>query len=287
MATAACRRRCRRLEESPVKRLLIAGCGDLGIRLAGRLAGGDWQVHGLRRRVEQLPGTVIPIRADLSDASSLAAVEGDWDAIIYQATPDAYDEAGYRAAYIEGLERLLARAESRRLIFVSSTAVFGQDQGEWIDERSETVPKRFNGRVLLEAEALAARSDPESIVVRFSGIYGPGRDDLIRRVAAGQANCRERPPQWTNRIHSDDCAAVLEHLLALDAPDPLYCASDSHPAKRCEVLDWLASQLDAETPVRASSAGGQGKRVANARLLGSGYRFIHPDYRSGYQEMLQ
>ncbi|HSH27257.1 MAG TPA: SDR family oxidoreductase, partial [Wenzhouxiangella sp.] len=262
-----------------MKRLLIAGCGDLGMRLADRLAGGDWQVHGLRRRVEALPETIIPIRADLSDASSLTAAAGNWDAIVYQATPDAHDEAGYRAAYLEGLERLLTRAAPRRLIFVSSTAVFGQDQGEWIDERSETEPRRFNGRVLLEAEALAVRSAPESIVVRFSGIYGPGRDYLIRKVAAGQASCRERPPQWTNRIHSDDCAGVLEHLLALDAPDPLYCATDSYPAMRCEVLDWLASKLGAETPVRAPSAGGQGKRVANARLLGSGYRFIHPDYR--------
>lgn len=270
-----------------MKRLLIAGCGDLGIRLARRLANSDWQVHGLRRRIEALPGFVTPIRADLSDASSLAAVEGDWDAIIYQATPDAYDEAGYRAAYLEGLERLLKHARARRLIFVSSTAVFGQDQGERVDERSETVPKRFNGRVLLEAEALAGRSAPEPVVVRFSGIYGPGRDYLIRKVDAGQASCREQPPQWTNRIHSDDCAGVLEHLLGLDAPEPLYCASDSHPAARCEVLDWLASQLDAETPGRESAAAGQGKRVSNARLLESGYRFTHPDYRSGYREMLK
>lgn len=269
-----------------MKRLLIAGCGDLGIRLAGRLAGSDWQVHGLRRRVEALPAGIIPIHANLSDASSLAAVEGAWDAIIYLATPDAYDEAGYRVAYLGGLERLLERASARRLIFVSSSAVFGQDQGEWVDEHSETVPKRFNGRVLLEAEALAARSAPETVILRFSGIYGPGRDYLIRKVAAGQASCREQPPQWTNRIHSDDCAGVLEHLLRLDKPEALYCATDSHPTKRCDVLDWLSLQLGAEAPARKSSIRGQGKRVSNARLLNSGYCLIHSDYRSGYREML-
>lgn len=270
-----------------MKRLLIAGCGDLGIRLAGCLSGGDWQVHGLRRHVEALPAGIVPLRADLSDSASLAAAGGDWDAIVYQATPDAYDEAGYRAAYLEGLERLLELASARRLVFVSSTAVYGQDAGEWVDETSETRPKRFNGRVLLEAEALAARAAPQSIAVRFAGIYGPGRDFLVRKVAAGAASCRERPPQWTNRIHADDCAGTLAHLLALDEPAPLYCASDGHPAPRCEVLDWLSDQLGAAPPAREASGGGQGKRVSSARLTESGYRLIHPDYRSGYQEMLQ
>ena len=270
-----------------MKRLLIAGCGDLGARLARRLDRGDWQVHGLRRRVETLPETVVPVRADLSDPGSLSALAGDWDAVVYQATPDAYDEAGYRAAYVEGLANLLAQVRSRRLIFVSSTAVFGQDNGEWVDESSDTRPPRFNGRVLLEAEALAGRSAPEPSVVRFSGIYGPGRDYLVRKVASGEASCRQHPPQWTNRIHADDCAGVLAHLLSLDRPEPLYCASDGQPATRCEVLDWLSARMGVAAPRREDRPGGQGKRVSNARLLESGYRFIHPDYRSGYKEMLQ
>ncbi len=270
-----------------MKRLLIAGCGDLGTRLARRLDRDEWQVHGLRRRVERLPEGVVPVGADLCDPDSLSTLAADWDAVIYQATPDAYDEAGYRAAYIEGLANLLARVETRRLVFVSSTAVFGQDDGEWVDERCDTRPPRFNGRVLLEAEALAGRSAPEPTVVRFSGIYGPGRDVLVRKLASGEASCREHPPQWTNRIHADDCAGVLAHLLSLERPGPLYCASDGHPTPRCEVLDWLAGRLGVAAPRREDRPGGQGKRVANARLLGSGYRFIHPDYRSGYKDMLQ
>lgn len=270
-----------------MKRLLIAGCGDLGIRLASCLADGSWEIHGLRRRVEALPQTIVPVAADLADPESLDAVAGDWDAIVYQATPDERSEAGYRVAYLEGLANLLERVRARRLIFVSSTAVYGQDQGEWVDESSDTELPRFNGRVLLEAEALAARSAPEPVVVRFTGIYGPGRDYLVRKVASGDASCRESPPQWTNRIHADDCAGVLAHLLTLKQPAPLYCASDSHPVPRCEVLDWLAEQLGAGPVVRERSLGGQGKRVANARLLESGYRLNHPDYRSGYQEMLQ
>lgn len=266
-------------------KLLIAGCGDLGIRLAGRLDD-DWQVHGLRRHTQALPEPIVAEPANLADPDSLARVAGEWDAVVYQTTPDQYDETGYRAAYFQGLANLFERVSARRLIFVSSTAVYGQDAGEWVDETSETRPPRFNGRVLLEAEALAADSAPESVVVRFSGIYGPGRDYLVRKAATGDARCRDNPPQWTNRIHADDCAGVLAHLLTLDRPAPLYCASDSHPATRCEVLDWLAERLGAAPPARETSDGGQGKRVANARLLASGYRLIHPDYRSGYQELL-
>ncbi|TKX76227.1 hypothetical protein EXE53_33005 [Halorubrum sp. SD626R] len=80
---------------------------------------------------------------------------------------------------------------------------------------------------------------------------------------------------------------MLEHLLTLARPDGLYCGSDGHPSPRCEVLDWLSEQLGVAPPRREAAEGGQGKRVANARLAGSGYRFIHPDYRSGFQEMLQ
>lgn len=269
-----------------MKRLLIAGCGDLGIRLAARLDE-DWQVHGLRRNTAALPKPIVAEPADLSDPGSLARVAGDWDAVVYQATPDQYDEAGYRRAYFQGLANLFERARAGRLIFVSSTAVYGQDGGEWVDETSATEPDRFNGRVLLEAEALARRSASEAVVVRFSGIYGPGRDYLLRQLRDGRASCREAPPQWTNRIHADDCAGVLAHLLELPAPESLYCASDSCPAPRCEVLDWLAGQLDVAPPARENLQGGQGKRVANARLLASGYPFTHPDYRSGYQEMLQ
>lgn len=270
-----------------MRRLLIAGCGDLGARLAGRLDPGRWAVTGLRRNPSALQAPIRPLRADLLDPGSLDAAAGCWDAVVYQVTPVERSEAGYRSAYLEGLANLFERIESPRLIFVSSTAVYGQDAGEWVDETSATEPTRFNGRMLLEAEALARRSAPEPVIVRFSGIYGPGRDYLLRRLRSGQVGCRDKPLQWTNRIHAEDCAGVLAHLLALASPEPVYCASDSHPAPRCEVLDWLAAELDVAPPPREDGAGGQGKRVANDRLLASGYRFIHPHFRSGYQEMLQ
>lgn len=267
-----------------MKRLLIAGCGDLGVRLARRLHAEAWTVHGLRRHPERLPAAIRPVRADLLQPASLQPAARHWDAIVYQATPDERTPEAYRAAYVEGLENLLGQCSCDRLIFVSSTAVYGQDAGEWVDEHAPTEPSGFSGRTLLDAEALAAGRG--GLSVRFSGIYGPGRDYLIRSLKAGRARCRREPPQWTNRIHAEDCAAVLAHLLELKAPASVYCASDNRPAPRCEVLGWLADQLGLAAPASDDSAGGQGKRVSNQRLLASGFSFQYPDYLTGYRELL-
>lgn len=267
-----------------MKRLLIAGFGDLGARLSACLEPDDWQISGLKRRPEQLSPSVAPVAADLLVPETLAQVAGDWDAVIYQATPGERSPDAYRNIYVNGLAHLLDHVRVGRLIFVSSTAVYGQDDGNWVDEDSPTEPQAFNGRILLEAESLARQAGGQ--VVRFSGIYGPGRDYLLRQLRDGRAECRPSPPQWTNRIHADDCAGVLAHLLALEDPSPLYCATDCSPSPRCEVLEWLAARLGQPAPERITGGYGQGKRVSNKRLMASGYDFLYPDYRSGYGALM-
>jgi nucleoside-diphosphate-sugar epimerase len=265
------------------RRLLIAGCGDLGNRLSARLD--NWEVHGLRRDVSRLAAGIVPVRADLADPSSLAAVAGEWDAVVYTATPGERSPAGYRQAYVSGMQALLAQVRARRLIMVSSTAVFGQDDGAWVDETSPAEPQRFNGEILLEAERIAAEAG--GVVIRFSGIYGPGREYLLRTVRNGPVECRRDPPIWTNRIHSEDCAAALAHLLELEHTEPLYLASDARPAPRWDVLRWLADRLGVPGPVEAPDDAGQGKRIDANRLFGAGFALQYPDYRAGYGEMLK
>ncbi|AKS40681.1 SDR family oxidoreductase [Wenzhouxiangella marina] len=269
-----------------MKRLLIAGCGDLGQRLADRLDPDLWEVTGLRRDPSRLPSRIRPLAADLTRPATLAGLASDYDAIVYQATPPERRPEAYRAIYVEGLRHLLAASRFRDLIMVSSTAVYGQDDGAWVDEESATEPAGFNGRILLEAEALAREAGGR--VLRCSGIYGPGRTWLLRQLAGGQARCRERPPEWTNRIHADDVAGVLAHLLERPDLGPVLCASDDRPSPRCEVLDWLAAELGLAAPRRdPDGAGAAGKRIRNQRLRDSGYDFIHPDYRSGYRELIE
>jgi len=268
---------------SDAPRLLIAGCGDLGVRLAARLP--DWKTHGLRRRAELLPASLTRHAGDLARPDTLAALRGHWDAVVYTATPSARTVEEYRRAYIDGLVGLLEVVQTDRLILVSSTAVYGQENAEWVDEEAAVEPASFNGEILLEAEALAASVG--GIRVRFSGIYGPGRDWLIRSLRSGPVQCRRQPPLWTNRIHSEDCAGVLAHLLGLDTPQPLYLASDAQPAPRWQVLSWLAGALGVPGPVEDTrSTEGQGKRIRAERLFASGYVLQYPDYISGYREML-
>ena len=265
------------------QRLLIAGCGDLGNRVGGLLQ--HWELHGLRRNVARLGSDIVPLRADLSAPETLSDAAGFWDAVVYTATPGKRTAEGYRQAYLAGLRNLVERIETPRLIMVSSTAVYGQDAGEWVDETAPTAPARFNGEILLEAEHLAQAAG--GIVVRFSGIYGPGREYLIRKVQSGPVSCRRQPPIWTNRIHADDCAAALAHLVELEAPDRLYVASDAQPAPRWEVLAWLGERLGVPGPVEQEDEAGQGKRVCADRLLATGLELRYPDYRAGYGEMLK
>lgn len=264
-------------------RVLIAGCGDLGQRLTRYLKG--WRLFGLRRNVARLDQPIEPISADLSQPDSLSVAAGFWDAVIYTATPGEFTHEAYRSTYVDGLRALMAQVESPRWIMVSSTAVYGQDAGEWVDEDSPTEPSRFNGEILLEAEQLVA--ERAGVTVRFSGIYGPGRDYLIRKVRGGGVRCRRSPPLWTNRIHSEDCASALAHLVELESPESIYLASDRCPAPRWEVLEWLADQLGVPGPQAVDEAGGQGKRARADRLYSTGFALQYPDYRAGYSELLQ
>ncbi|MEM7054851.1 MAG: SDR family oxidoreductase [Pseudomonadota bacterium] len=273
------------------KRLLIAGFGDLGRRLAERVSAYDhnvWHSHALRRSVEPAAASsdsITAIQADLTQPDSLVPIAGHWDAVVYTATPSERTPEGYRNAYLHGLNNLLQQISTDRLIVVSSTAVYGQDQGEWVDEYSPTEPQGFNGQILLEAEQRAFQAD--GIVVRFSGIYGPGRTRLIERVRNGAIECRRQPPIWTNRIHADDCAAVLAHLLELEKPEAVYLASDHEPVTRWDLYEWLAKRLSVPGPIEvADPAAGQGKRVKNHHLFNSGFDFRYRSFRQGYDGLI-
>ncbi|MBS3785478.1 MAG: SDR family oxidoreductase, partial [Gammaproteobacteria bacterium] len=272
------------------KRILIAGCGRIGQRLGQALAKEGHTVFGLRRSATALPIEIQSIQADLLESDSLSiAIPEQLDQVVYILTPSEYTEAGYAAAYVEGLSNLLnvmsAQAGSLpRVIFASSTSVYGQNAGEWVDENSPTQPERFSGRRLLQAEQLAKNYNGEFISVRFSGIYGPGRERLIEKVKAG-ASCQAAPPLYTNRIHETDCVGILKHIGGLSQPAGCYLASDQRPSTQCEVMQWLAETLNVEAPTSINGTT-SGRRCNISRLQGSGYHWIYPDFRSGYAPLI-
>ena len=276
--------------------VLIVGCGDVGSRLARQMLARGWQVSGLRRSVTQLPEGVVPIAADLSDPTIPAAwPEQAPDYLVYCVAASQHDEAGYEAAYVQGLrhvQRWLAERgqRPRRLLFVSSSSVFGQKGGEWVDEQSATEPDGYSGRIMLEAERLALSGAVPASVVRLTGIYGPGREWLLRQVRQGY-RVAEQPPLYGNRIHVDDAASLLAFLLQCDsegkALDDCYIGVDDSPAPLADVVTWLRHQLGVtqwsdEERVRRTGS----KRCSNARARGLGWSPQYPSYKEGYGAIL-
>ncbi|TWI57583.1 nucleoside-diphosphate-sugar epimerase [Pseudomonas duriflava] len=282
---------------SAVPRVMIIGCGDVGSRLGLQLHAAGWQVHGLRRTVERLPAGIQPVAGDLNAALAPA----DWpreplDYVVYTAAATTHDETGYRAAYVEGLRHTFGWLKQhgqvpRRLLFVSSSGVYGQQNGEWVDETSATEPSGYTGRVLLEAEQMAQASGIPATAVRLSGIYGPGREWLLNQVRQGYRVASE-PPLYGNRIHAGDAAGLLACLLNIDnkggALDPIYIGVDDEPAPLYEVVTWLRERLGVthwaeEATVRRAGS----KRCRNARARALGWKPQYPSYREGYTALLE
>jgi len=273
-------------------RILIAGCGDVGSALGNILVAQGHTVWGLRRQADVLPPRIQPVVGNLSDQGTLDQLPSGINMLYYTAAAAEYSDPAYRRTYVDGMRNILAlldRSDLQRVLYVSSTGVYAQNDGRWVDESSATEPESFSGRHLLAGEAMARTSSVTTVVVRFAGIYGPGRGHLLERVRSG-ASCCDTPPQWSNRIHRDDCAAVLAHLLKVESPAPVYIGVDHEPAGLCEVMDWLAERLHVERPVRVAQTRperGANKRCSNQLLLDSGYTFRHADYRQGYSEMME
>ncbi|WP_110669796.1 SDR family oxidoreductase [Salinicola halophilus] len=279
------------------KTTLILGCGDIGTQLGQQLLDAGHRVIGARRSASALEGTGIePVSLDVADAAAVATLP-DADIVVYAVTADRFEESAYEAAYPQGLKTVISEfaqreAAPKRIFFVSSTSVYAQQGGEEVDETSPTEPNGFSGTLMREAEQALLDATLSGTVVRLSGIYGPGRDRLIRQVKEGRI-AAANPPMYSNRIHRDDCAGVLGHLIGLaldDKPlEPIYLASDGDAAPLHEVMAWIAQRLKVETPevIQSPLRRRSSKRCNNARLIESGYRFHYPSFREGYEDVLK
>lgn len=271
-------------------RVLIAGAGYVGLALAARLAD-EHEVYVLRRTLSttQVPGTRAVV-ADLTTPDSLRGLPR-MDAVAITVSADERTPEAYERAYVASVVQLRSQLEveafrPNRWIFTSSTAVYGDSEGEFVDEDSSTEPSGFAGRTLLRAEQEVLAAPWTSIVLRLGGIYGPGRTRLLDQVRRGEATAPS-VPTYTNRIHRDDAAGALQHLLLLPAPAPVYLGVDHDPAERGEVLAWLAERLGAPAPRVSSEVTTRGnKRTRNDRLVQSGYVFRYPTYREGYASLI-
>jgi nucleoside-diphosphate-sugar epimerase len=274
------------------KRVLIVGCGDIGQSLGLQLAAVGWQVTGLRRN-GTLPAPLQTINADVTKMDSLQALSGiSFDYVVVTLTPGGFTDDLYRQIYVEGLRNLLdVLSPASHWLWVSSTSVYHQANDQWVDEDSDTLPTTFSGMRLLEAEQQLVEYGLAHSVVRFAGIYGPGRRRLIEQVQAGKG-CIQTPNLYTNRIHRDDCVGLLAHLLSMaDRGQQLascYIGVDNEPVTMWQLKSWLAQQLDMSPSALTEQAMPRrnSKRCSNQRLLATGYQLQYPSYREGYGALL-
>jgi nucleoside-diphosphate-sugar epimerase len=276
--------------------ILLAGCGDLGTETGLRFAAQGQRVVGWRRSPAKLPAAIEGVAADLS-APNLPAVPADTSAVVIAVAADSSSEDAYRAAYVWGLTNVLDALERDgvtpgRVLFVSSTAVYGDAGGGWVAEGTVPAPGGFSGRILMEAEELLRKrlegTPTTAVSLRLGGIYGPGRTRLIEQVRSGSAVIPQ-DIRYTNRIHRDDAAAAIVHLAGMPAdPAPVYVGVDNDPADLGAVLRFLAGELGMAAPPvgDAGPSRGGNKRCSNKLLQSTGFTFAFPSFREGYRDVL-
>ncbi len=276
--------------------ILVAGAGKLGLPLARLLVAAGHRVSAIRR--SDPPPVAEGIHwycLDLEEPASLAPLARDYDQAVIILTPASRSPEGYERAYQHAQDNLLAHLDGSRTrpacLFVSATSVYAQDDGGWVDETSPAEPASYNGRSLLAAEHRILEYSPAPLVIRFAGIYGPARRRLLDQLRK-PLSIQRSPPLYTNRVHQDDCIAILDFLAARQREGSnrhtIYIGADHCPAPKFEMMTWLAEAagLAAPTPVDAPDDAPRGKRCSNRRLLDSGYAFRYPGYREGYAGML-
>lgn len=270
--------------------VLMAGCGDVGTEAGLRFAALGHRVVGWRRTPDRLPAPIEAVAADLT--GELPAIPGDTDIVVVAPAAGGRGEEAYRRVYLDGLSNVLDALERDAvtpscIIFVSSTAVYADADGAWVDERTAPEPPTATSRVLRRAEELLAVRAPQGTVLRLGGIYGPGRTRLIDQVRGGK-DLAPDPPRYTNRIHRDDAAAAIVHLAtAVDATAPVYNGVDEEPAVLGEVLCFLADRLGVPRsggPDAGTAA--TGKRICGSLLRSTGFTYRYPSYREGFAAVL-
>ena len=248
------------------------------------------EIHALRRQppADDADG-IAWLRGDISRPDGIPVLPAGITRLILLPAPGARDEAVYRGVFVDGLRNVLAALDAshlQRIVFVSSSAVYGEHRGGWVDEDTPPAPQGFNGRILLEAEALLAARPESATALRLAGLYG-GPAAADRAAARGPGRRARRAPHWANRIHIDDAAAAVAHLALLPSVASVYIGCDDTPLPLHELYADLARIIGAPAPRIAPAPANVGsKKLSNARLRASGLRLQWPDSRPGYAALL-
>jgi nucleoside-diphosphate-sugar epimerase len=275
---------------------LVIGCGYLGLRAARQWHTLGDEVFAVTRSTDRAPALrqygLRPVVADVTRPDTLAVLPTA-DTVLYAVGHDRMAGHSMHEVYVVGLRAALDSLSGRvgRLIYASSTGVYGQTGGQWVDEDSPCEPSRESGRICLEAEqTLRAHAlGRRAVVLRLAGIYGPGRVPNQAALLTGEP-IAAAADGFLNLIHVDDAVSVVLAAAEHASPSPLYVVSDGHPVVRHDYYAEAARLLGAPPPSLVAPPAGSAKaaraegsrRVSNARMLAElGVRLKYPTFREG------
>jgi nucleoside-diphosphate-sugar epimerase len=260
------------MSESGVK--LVVGCGYLGLRVARLWRNAGARVYPVTRSAERARSLAAegldPIIGDVTAPAALPDLPAI-DTLFWAVGFDRASGASYRDVHVAGLGRVLdAIPGAPRVVFASSTGVWGTEDGSVVDETTPAHPTREAGRVLLEAEAmLHTRTGDRGTALRFAGLYGPDRLPRLDDLKAGRPIAAD-PDSWLNLIHVDDAARIVVAVAAAPHARRLYVVSDGHPVRRRDWYAHLAARTGSPPPTfdtAAERTRGADKRVDPSLLF--------------------
>ena len=282
-------------------RVLIVGCGYVGLPLGKELVRQGHTVFGLRRsalaEAELKAADITPLHADITQPATLAKLPRDFDWVVNCTASGGGGADDYRKIYLEGNRNLiawLAGSPVKKFVYTSSTSVYAQNDGSIVAESSATEPEAPTSQVLVETEkillsAVAEQKFP-AVILRVAGIYGPGRGHSFKAFLRGDARIEGDGDRWLNMIHRDDLIGVIIAALRDANIGEVFNVADDEPVSQLKFYEWLAVELNKPMPPKVSAdaevwrrRGVTNKRVSNAKLRAAlGYEFQFPDFRAGY-----
>ncbi len=234
-------------------RWFIVGCGDIGGRLARRLVADGERVGALARSeasVERLQGLgVEPLAGDLDDPASLDLSALSGATLFYFVPPPIRGEEDPRmGAFLTALDDA---APPTKVVYLSTSGVYGDRAGGWVDEDTPPNPQTPRAKRRLDAEnrlrAWGRAHSVPMVVLRVGGIYGPGRLPL-ERLRRGEPLLREAECGYTNRIHAEDLVATCLAAAERGAADRLYNVSDGRPGNMSAYFKAIAEHFALPAP---------------------------------------
>ena len=282
-------------------RTLIIGCGYVGKTLGQRLIALGHNVTGILRSREHNDHLarlgIRPLNLDITQKSEFKKLDGQFDWVVIAASSSRGGNEAYKKIFSLGSQHIaqwLKTVDHTSVVYISSTSVYQQTNGEWVSENDTDTPQNITTKLLLEAEQNISEAGPEVAILRSSGIYGPGRGHLFRQFMSGNATIECDGSRYMNMVHRDDLAEAIILALKLVGCRGIYNITDDEPLTQLEFFKWLSETTGHPMPPFAPrpNPATRKRSTANKRVSNKlfkevfGFKYNHPTFREGHTKEL-